>query len=97
MKKVGYSDFDAKRIASQIVRETYPTYQNVPKAVKAVGLLPFGGLFVSYPFEVYRTTFNTADRARKEIMEGIRRQNPELLKLGFMRMGSFLNNAGTSI
>lgn len=89
MKKVGYSDFDAKRIASQIVRETYPTYQNVPKAVKAVGLLPFGGLFVSYPFEVYRTTFNTADRARKEIMEGIKRKNPELLKLGFMRMGSF--------
>jgi len=89
MKKVGYSDFDAKRIASQIVRETYPTYQNVPKAVKAVGLLPFGGLFVSYPFEVYRTTFNTADRSRKEIMEGIKRKNPELLKLGFMRMGSF--------
>jgi hypothetical protein len=89
MKKAGYSDIDAKRIASQIVRETYPTYQNVPKAVKAMGMLPFGGLFVSYPFEVYRTTYNTGNRARKEIMEGLRTGNSQLLQGGMMRLGSF--------
>ena len=85
-KKVGYSDFDAKRIASQIVRATYPTYENVPKAVKAVGLIPDGGLFVSYPFEVYRTSFNMVDRSRKEVMEGLKRKNPELTKLGMTRL-----------
>jgi len=74
------SDEEIKKIAAENIRNTYPTYSMVPRAIKALRRFPVAGTFVSFPAEVIRTSFNTARLAAKELAD------PALKGIGSQRV-----------
>jgi hypothetical protein len=77
----------AEEAAAEIVRSTMPTYSLVPEVLKQVRRLPIVGTFVSFPAEVMRTTWNTADLATREM------KDPSTRDIGIKRMSGFLTAA----
>jgi hypothetical protein len=54
----GMSVADAEAKAAARVRGGYPTYSYISKGAKTVRQNPYVGSFVSFPYEMVRTTFN---------------------------------------
>lgn len=71
-------------IVSEIVKNTYPTYDRVPPIVKRLGRSPFLGAFVSFQAESIRTAYNTYKIALKEVNS----DNKEVSKIGAKRLAS---------
>lgn len=67
--------------SAQIVRDTVPNYAKAPKAIKGFRKMPVGN-FVTFPYEIYRTGFNTVDQAMKEVASGI----PSIQNIGYRRL-----------
>ena len=57
-KKSGMDDAEAIKLAAVRTRGGMPTYSYVPRNVKMLRGFPLTGSFVSFPYEVYRTTAN---------------------------------------
>ena len=55
---------------SEIVKNTYPTYDRVGPLIKKIGRAPFIGAFVSFQAESIRTAFKTFIIAKDEIFSG---------------------------
>jgi len=76
--KSNWSDEKIKEHTAKIVRNTYPTYSMVPGSIKSLRKFPLLGTFVSFPAEVYRTSFNTmriiAEESRDPDLRGIAAQ-----------------------
>ena len=70
--------------AANIVRNTIPNYDRVPKRIQALRELPFGS-FYSFPAEVVRTSYHIVKQAAKEIKS----KNPVLKKRGLKRLAGF--------
>lgn len=73
-------------IASEIVKDTYPTFSRVPKGVKTLSKVAFIGNFLAFPVESVRTQYNSLSLAVKEIKSG----NPKLKTVGYTRLGGAL-------
>lgn len=73
--------------AALIVRETMPTYSLVPEVVKQLRKTPLVGTFVSFPAEVFRTSYNTIDLAIREM------SNQDTYKMGLTRMMGIITAA----
>jgi hypothetical protein len=73
---------DIDGIASEIVKDTYPTFTRVPKGVKVLSKALFLGNFLSFPVESVRVQYNALALARKEILSG----NPRLKTVGLSRI-----------
>lgn len=87
-----WSSEQVEKKAAQIVRDTYPTYSMVPKAVRGLRRFPLTGPFVSFPAEVIRNTKNTAVQAFREL------QSPETRRIGAQRLaGLMAATTGTTI
>jgi hypothetical protein len=71
-------------IVSEIVKNTYPTYDRVPPIIKKLGRSPFLGAFVSFRAESIRTSFNTYKIALNEVKS----DNKEVSKIGAKRLAS---------
>lgn len=56
--KAGVKLEDAERIASERIRNGYPTYSMVPRLVQQIRRWYLVGTFVSFPYEMGRTTVN---------------------------------------
>jgi hypothetical protein len=70
--------------AADIVQNTFPNYDRVPKGIKAVRYLPLGN-FASFPTEIWRTSANILKQASAEINSG-----SEVLKArGIRRMAGY--------
>ncbi len=69
-----------KKKVATIVRDTYPTYSMIPKAMKALRRFPLVGTFISFPAEVMRTAKNTIGLAFKEL------QDPATRAIGSQRL-----------
>jgi hypothetical protein len=69
-------------IASEIVKDTFPTFSRVPKGVKTLSKVAFLGNFLSFPVESVRTQYNSLALARKEIKSG----NSKLKAIGLTRL-----------
>ena len=54
----GMGDAEATAIAARRIRDGYPTYSKISKGAKALRRLPITGSFVSFPYEMIRTTKN---------------------------------------
>lgn len=80
----GKTEEEVKQIAAEIVRNTYPTYSMVPKVIKGLRGNPLVGTFVSFPAEVFRTTYNTMELAAKEMA------NPETRDIGALRAAGIM-------
>jgi len=97
-KKVFGADIKPKNLqegleqyAASLIRDTYPTYSKVPKAIQAIRKLFFIGNFVSFPAEILRTTFATTGIALKHIAS----DNAALRELGYRTlMGQFITYGG---
>jgi len=70
--------------AANIVKNTMPNYDRVPKAIKEFRYLPFGN-FVSFPAETLRTSAHIITQSAKELSSG----NAELVKRGTARLAGF--------
>lgn len=70
-------------VAQRII-DTYQNYDQIPEGVKLARRFPLSAPFVSFPYEVIRTNFNTAKWARRELQS----DNPEMRKIGAQRLMS---------
>jgi hypothetical protein len=66
-------------IAAGIVRDTFPTYSNIPEAIRALRIFPTG-TFVSFPSEVVRTGWKRLVLTSREL------QDPRLRTRGAQRL-----------
>ena len=73
--------------AAEIIRNTFPNYDLVPKGIKALRGLPFGSFF-SFPSEIIRTSYHIMRQSSKEIMTG----NPVLIDRGVNRISGYMGN-----
>lgn len=91
----GESVEEVEKRAAEIVRNTYPTYSKVPLAFKKLRKFPLVGTFISFPAEVFRTTFHTLKLAQEELAD------PRLRKIGAQRLAGIAAAAtgvyGTSL
>ena len=60
----------AEKRAAERIRGGYPTYSYVPRNVKRLRRFPLTGMFVSFPYEVARTTGNNFRYAAQDFAEG---------------------------
>ena len=74
----------AKEEAAEIVRNTIPNYDLIPKGIKSLRELPFGN-FVAFPAEIIRTSAHIIKQASKEIASG----NKEIAERGLKRLAGF--------
>ena len=71
--------------ATEIVRNTMPSYTTAAPAVRALTRLPFG-TYATFPAEMIRTTKNIVMQGAKDIAEGKRTNNPALIRIGMRRL-----------
>ena len=74
--------------AANIVRNTVPNYDRVPKGIKTLRELPFGNFF-SFPTEIVRTSSNILSQAAREINSG----NSVLKRRGLKRVAGYVGTA----
>jgi len=85
-------DEATEEAAAWYIRNTYPTYSKVPKAIQDLRKLPFGN-FVSFPAEMIRTTFNILTIGAKEATSA----NPKMRQMGLRRLlGAYTVLGGAS-
>ena len=74
--------------AAEIIKNTMPNYDLVPKGIKAIRELPVGN-FVSFPSEIIRTSAYIAKQASEEIALGLK-GNDVMLKRGSARLAGMI-------
>lgn len=74
--------------AANIVRNTVPNYDRVPKGIKALREAPIGNFF-SFPAEIIRTSANILSQGAREINSG----NPVLNRRGLKRIAGYVGTA----
>ena len=75
--------------AANVIRDTLPNYDRVPKGIKSLRNAPLGS-FVSFPAEIIRTSGNIIRQASREINSG----NSTLRARGLERLGGFATTNG---
>lgn len=83
------TDAEIEQIAADIVKNTYPTYSKTNKLIKEMRKAPILGTFISFPAEVIRTTFNTAEITKQELQS----DNPKVRAIGAQRLAGQLISA----
>ncbi len=63
--------YEIERRAANSIRDTYPTYSLVPRAIKKLRRWPLHGSFVSFPAEIVRTTKNQFKRVYDEYQDEV--------------------------
>jgi len=71
---------ELEKDVAKIIRNTYPTYSQVPLAIQKLRRFPILGTFVSFPWEVVRTGVNTIKLAKTELA------NPKTRAIGAQRL-----------
>ncbi len=73
---------EVNKVVTEIVKNTYPTYDRIPEAIKMIRRAPFIGNFVSFQAEAYRTAWNTMILAKNELAS----DNPKIKSIGAKRL-----------
>lgn len=87
-KKAGLSQAEAEKKAAYRIRNGYPTYSMVPKGIKAIRRWPLLGTFVSFPYEIMRTTKNQLDFIKEDMAKPETRPMAVRRALGFAMASS---------
>src|SRR5690606_4770270 len=82
LMNTGLSEAAAEKEAAERIRNTYPTYSMVGRAMNWLRRFPLAGTFVSFPAEIIRTTGNMMRYAYQDI----RSDNPKRRALGMKRI-----------
>jgi hypothetical protein len=93
----GMSREDAMSIASERVRNTYPTYSQGSQALRLFRRQPFIGPFATFFYETFRTTYWNAKYAFDDINKGGAARKEGIARLAGtmaqLAIGAFLANA----
>lgn len=85
IKDKGMSEAAAEVEAAERIRNTYPTYSLIPKAVNALRRFPLVGTFVSFPAEIIRTSYHIVRYLGNDIRElGIKNPMVQRKALGLL-------------
>jgi len=68
--EAGMDPVQAEALAMRRVRDGYPTYSKISKGAKALRRLPTNGSFVSFPYEMIRTTKNQFNFIAEDLKAG---------------------------
>ena len=89
IKHKGMSEAVAEVEAAERIRNTYPTYSLIPKAVNALRRFPLVGTFVSFPAEVIRTSYHIVRYFSNDIRElGIKSPMVQRKAVGLLIAGA---------
>lgn len=89
IKHKGMSEAAAEVEAAERIRNTYPTYSLIPKAVNALRRFPLVGTFVSFPAEVIRTSYHIVRYFGNDIRElGIKNPMVQRKAVGLLIAGA---------
>lgn len=77
----GIAEAEAEVMAAKRIRDTYPTYSMIGKAVQWLRRFPLAGTFVSFPSEIIRTTVNMFQLVQADLKS----DNPKIRALGRKR------------
>jgi hypothetical protein len=79
---------EVSKIASENVKNTYPTYSRIPAGIKKLRRFPlFIGSFISFQAESYRTAYNTIALAKQELAS----DNKKIKMIGATRIAGTLS------
>ena len=81
------TDDEVLDYASEVVRNTMPSYTTAAPAVRALSRFPFG-TYATFPAEVLRTSYNILKIGSKDIATGVKTGNKELVGAGLRRLSS---------
>ena len=81
-------DPEVKAIAAEHIRNLYPTYSRVGKAVQDLRRFPLLGTFVSFPHEVVRCNYHCA----RLISQEMRSDNKKVRAIGARRLAGLIFN-----
>lgn len=70
MKHKGMTEAQAELEAAERIRNGYPTYSMVPRSIRALRRFPLVGTFVSFPWEIGRTSLYNAKLIANEWQNG---------------------------
>ena len=73
-------------LASEVVKDTLPTYSRIPRALKATRSFPVVGAFPSFLVESFRVAKNTAKIGARDFTKGLATGNTALMKAGAERL-----------
>ena len=82
----GMNEVDATNKAAERIRGGYPTYSYIPPNIRKLRRNPFLGSFVSFPYEVVRTTKNNLLYAAEDFKAG--RNKMAMSRLAGMTMAT---------
>jgi len=68
--KTGMNEADAEVKSAERIRNSYPTYSYIPKNFQRLRRLPVVGTFVSFPYEMVRTTKNNLLFIKEDFEQG---------------------------
>ena len=86
------SDDAIKEIGGLIMRDVYPNYSMIPKAVQNIRRIPFIGNFVGFTSEMYRNTYHIMRRGMNEMSSS----NPYIRQMGSRRLIGGTTTIGTA-
>ena len=79
-----------KEISGLIVRDVYPNYSMVPRAVQNVRAFPFVGNFVGFTSEMWRNSWHMVRRGMAEVQSS----NPYIRQMGARRLIGYTTTVG---
>lgn len=88
----GWTDAQIAKEAAAVIREIYPVYSESPKLVQSARKIAVIGPFVNFPFQVWRTMWNSFSRSIGEI----RSSNPVERAIGAKRLASQVATLGVT-
>jgi len=68
--EAGKTKAEAEKIAAYRIRNGYPTYSMVPLGIKKIRRWPLIGTFVSFPYEITRTSYNQIGFIKEDLAAG---------------------------
>ena len=78
-------------VSGLIVRDTYPNYSMVPRAVQTIRKIPFFGNFVGFSSEMWRNSYEILRRGTAEMASS----NPYIRQIGARRLLGYMTTVGT--
>ena len=72
-------------MATEVVRNTMPSYTTAAPAVRALTRMPFG-TYATFPAEMIRTTKNIVSIGARDVAQGIKTGNTAQIRIGMRRL-----------
>ncbi len=82
-----------KEVSGLIIRDTYPNYSMVPRAVQTLRKIPFFGNFVGFTSEMWRNSYQILRRGSAEMASS----NPYIRQMGARRLMGYMITVPTMV